>query len=190
MSSNEPPTVPDYELADEVMADTPEQLKVLANPTRVHILDLVMDRAATVSELAEALDRPKSSVAYHVQLLCKIGMLQVVRTRRVRAIEERFYGRTGRTIVFGNGRANGRSMIRKGFLAEAHAEAPHNGDFPATLRHARIAEDDAEEFFQRVNELAAEFTHLPRRGQRIMGFVAAVYPTDHPALPPQHGSEL
>ena len=89
-------------LAAEVQADTPTQLKALANPLRVQILDLVLERAATVTELAAALDRPKSSVAYHVDTLVEAGLLQVVRTRRVRAIEERFYGRTGRTIVLGD----------------------------------------------------------------------------------------
>ncbi len=187
MSINEPPMVPDYDLADEVMADTPEQLKAVTDATRSRILDLVMERAATVTELADALDRPKSSVAYHVNLLCEVGMLQVVRTRKVRAIEERFYGRTGRTIVFGDGKGSGTPMRRKGFLAEAHAEAPFDGEYLATLRHARIAEEHANEFFRRVSELATEFTRLPRSGDTMMGFVAAVYPTDHPSLPPADG---
>lgn len=184
MSSSEPSAVPDYELADEVVADTPEQLKAVTDQTRSHILNLVMERAATVSELAEALDRPKSSVAYHVNLLLEAGMLQVVRTRKVRAIEERFYGRTGRTIVFGNARDGGVPVRRKGFIAEAQAEAPFDGEYLATLRHARIGEEHVNEFFQRVGELAQEFTRLPRGGDTVMGFIAALYPTDHPSLPP------
>ncbi len=35
-----------------------------------------------------ALDRPKSSMAYHVDQLVEVGFLHVVRTRKVRAIEE------------------------------------------------------------------------------------------------------
>ena len=175
---------PDYDLDDVVFVETAEQMKIVSDTTRGQILDLVMERAATVSELALALDRPKSSVAYHVKLLCEIGMLQVVRTRRVRAIDERFYGRTGRTIVFGHDPATGASLIERGFLAEATAEAPVGGGYLATLRHARIAEEHADEFFDRVAELADEFTRLPRSGDTVMGFVAAVYPTDHPSLPP------
>ena len=60
------------------------------------ILGLLHERAATVSELAVALERPKSTVAHHVKVLNEAGLVQVVRTRRVRAIEERFYGRTAR----------------------------------------------------------------------------------------------
>ena len=53
--------VPDYELAATVAADTPEKMRAIVDPLRAQILDLVMDRAATVTELALALHRPKSS---------------------------------------------------------------------------------------------------------------------------------
>jgi len=176
--------VPDYELAPSVTADTPQLLKALAEPVRSVILDLVLERAATVTELATALDRPKSSVAYHVDVLVDVGLLQVVRTRRVRAIEERFYGRTGRTIVFGDGPTPARA-VRLDFLVEAQSEAAVSepGHIRSTMRHARIPEDRADEFFARVVELAEEFTTLPRDGDVVFGFVAAVYPTGHPVLP-------
>lgn len=175
--------VPDYELADSVAADSPEALKALADPVRSQILQLVLERAATVTELAGALDRPKSSVAYHVDVLVDTGLLRVVRTRKVRAVEERFYGRTGRTIVIGDGPAP-HGTRRRSFLVEAIGEVAPDGDLSATLRHARIPAELAEEFFERVVELAEEFTRLQRGGDVVHGFVAAVYPTDHPSLPP------
>jgi hypothetical protein len=45
-----------------------------------------------VAEPAAAVDRPMSTVAHHVNLLVLAGMLRIVRTRRVRAIDERYYG--------------------------------------------------------------------------------------------------
>ena len=175
---------PDYELAPEVHADTPAQLKAIANPLRTRILDLVLERAATVTELASALERPKSSVAYHVDTLVGVGLLQVVRTRRVRAIEERFYGRTGRTIVLGDGSLPDGTTGRN-LLQEASAEiaaVPEPGAL-TTLRHARIPADTAAAFFERVVELAEEFTRLPREGDVVFGLVAGVYRTGHPTLP-------
>jgi DNA-binding transcriptional ArsR family regulator len=178
--------VPDYELADSVIADGGAALKALADTTRVRILDLVLERAATVTELAAALGRPKSSVAYHVDTLVAAGLLRVVRTRKVRAIDERFYGRTGRTIVMG---AGGAGTHARNFLGEAINEASSSGvDALATLRHARIPEARAEEFFERVVALAEEFTRLPRGGDMVFGFVASVYPTDHPTLPNEQSS--
>src|SRR5690349_22657435 len=87
---------PDYELADRAELTRPDQVKALGHPLRNTILGLLHERAATVTELAGAVERPKSTVAHHVNVLAEAGLLQVVRTRRVRAIDERFYGRTAR----------------------------------------------------------------------------------------------
>ena len=175
---------PDYDLEASIPAETPGQLKAIFHPLRSQILDLVLDRAATVTELAAALDRPKSSVAYHVDVLVDAGMLRVVRTRQVRAIEERFYGRTGRTIVVGDAPLPA-GTAPQNFLAQAQAEAivTEAGHMLATLRHARIPEERADEFFERVAELAEEFSKLPRSGETVFGFVGAVFATDLPSLP-------
>ena len=176
--------VPDYDLAPSVTANTAQQLKAIAEPVRGLILDLVLERAASVTELAAALDRPKSSIAYHVDVLVDAGMLQVVRTRQVRAIEERFYGRTGRTIVVGDAPLPA-GTAPQNFLAQAQAEAilTEAGHMLSTLRHARIPEERAGEFFERVAELAEEFSKLPRSGDTVFGFVGAVFATDLPSLP-------
>lgn len=171
----------DYDLPDEVSASTSGQLKALADPTRVSILDLVLERSATVTELAAALDRPKSSVAYHVDKLVSAGLLQIVHTRKVRAIEERFYGRTGRTIKIGGGDGQ-KKVAGENFLTIAEREVLTDRDILATLRHARISERDAEEFFARVAELAEDFTRLQRSGDTVFGFVAGVYATNQPRL--------
>src|SRR5919201_5161061 len=93
--------IPDYELAERAEVTTPAQLRAMADPLRGTILDLLLERAATVAELAAAVGRPKSTVAHHVKVLLDAGMLRVVRTRRVRAIDERFYGRTARIFYLG-----------------------------------------------------------------------------------------
>src|SRR5437870_9365993 len=94
MAGNSHP--PDYDLADRIALTTPSQVKAIGHPLRTTILGLLHERAATVTELAVALERPKSTVAHHVKVLTEAGLVRVVRTRRVRAIEERFYGRTAR----------------------------------------------------------------------------------------------
>src|SRR3954451_9148034 len=93
----------DYQLVDEVHANTSTRMKALGDPLRMTILDLVLERAMTVTELAERLRRPKGSVAYHVKVLVDAELLQVVRTQKVRAIDERYSGRVARTIVFDHG---------------------------------------------------------------------------------------
>ena len=85
--------IPDYDLEETLVVSAPAQLRALADPLRATVLELLLERAASVTELAQAVDRPKSTVAYHVNLLVDAGLLRVVRTRRVRAIQERYYGR-------------------------------------------------------------------------------------------------
>src|SRR5438477_11664070 len=89
-------SVPDYELADTLELTTPEQVRAISDPLRTTILGLLHERAATVTELANAVKRPKSTVAHHVNVLAGAGLLQVVRTRRVKAIDARYSGRVAR----------------------------------------------------------------------------------------------
>src|SRR5581483_8989492 len=108
-------TPPDYELADRIALTTPPQVRALGHPLRNTILGLLHERAATVSELAAALGRPKSTVAHHVNVLTEAGLLQIVRTRRVRAIQERFYGRTARMFFVGVDRTAGDEEMPRDF---------------------------------------------------------------------------
>jgi DNA-binding transcriptional ArsR family regulator len=182
------PAIPDYELADRLEVTAPAQLRALADPLRGTILDLVLERAATVAELAAAVKRPKSTVAHHVNVLVDAGMLRVVRTRRVRAIDERYYGRTARVIYVGVVEKPGEdpTTVHANSLSVAAAEsvpAHEADDLRSILRHARIPRERVREFWQRVEPLVREFSELPRSGDTVYGFVVGLYPTDFPTLP-------
>jgi len=186
MSVNE--QVPDYQLDELIVVTAPDQLRAIADPLRSSILDLLHERAATVSELARALERPKSTVAYHVNLLVAAGLLQVVRTRRVRAIDERYYGRVARTIYIGAlTRDEDKRLVSSiNGLAEAAAEAaPAHAadDLRCLLLHARIPIDEVRAFWAEVQALSRKFGQIPRSGDRVYGFAAGLYPTDAPTLP-------
>jgi DNA-binding transcriptional ArsR family regulator len=182
------PPIPDYELADRIVVTAPEQLRALADPLRATILDLLLERAATVAELAAAIQRPKSTVAHHVNVLVEAGMLWVVRTRRVRAIDERYYGRTARVFYVGVLDRPGEdpTTVHANALSVAAAEsvpAHEADDLRSILRHARIPAERAAEFWERVVALSHEFAQLPRSGDTAYGFGAGLYPTDYPTLP-------
>ncbi|HEY5628338.1 MAG TPA: helix-turn-helix domain-containing protein [Candidatus Limnocylindrales bacterium] len=179
---------PDYELADRIALTQAAQVKALGHPMRNTILGLLHERAATVSELAVALERPKSTVAHHVKVLAEAGLVQVVRTRRVRAIEERFYGRTARMFYVAVERSAEGDDMPGSFndfevAAAESAGAYRDGKLWGFIRHARISEAQASEFWERMAELVAEFDRLPRSGETMYGFAVGVYPTDQPTLP-------
>jgi DNA-binding transcriptional ArsR family regulator len=180
--------IPDYELDEMLVVTAPEQLRALADPLRGTLLELVLERAATITELAQAVDRPKSTVGYHVNLLVDSGLLRVVRTRRVRAIEERFYGRVARTLYIGVlSRPEDKQVVAAmNGLAEAAAEAApaHAADeLRCLLLHARIPIEEVRAFWAEVQEVARRFAQIPRAGDQVYGFAAGLYPTDAPSLP-------
>lgn len=113
---------------------------------RTTILGLLHERAATVTALAAAVKRPKSTIAHHVNVLAEAGLLQVVRTRRVRAIEERFYGRTARMFYVGLGRHADGVDLPLDFndfevAAKESVAAYQAGRRRSFIRHARISEE-------------------------------------------------
>lgn len=184
MSSNTPP---DYQLADRLALTTPAQVRAISNPLRTTVLSLLHERAATVTELAAAVKRPKSTVAHHVKVLAQTGLVRVVRTRRVRAVKERFYGRTARMFYVSVERGAGDQHLPGDFndfevAAEESAVAFRDGRLWGFIRHARLPEERASEFWERITALVREFDQLPRSGETVYGFAIGIYPTDGPSL--------
>ena len=175
--------IPDYDLDDMVVVTEPAQLRALADDLRGSLLELVLERAATVTELAQAVGRPKSTVAYHVNLLVDAGLFKVVRTQRVRAIEERYYGRVGRTIVFDD-HSPGEVPFLHEMLSEVDLERSDDettGGF--TYRHARIPRERAQAYIDRLYELTLEFIDEPRDGDVEYGMYVGVFPTNRQIAP-------
>ena len=175
--------IPDYELDDLLVVTTPEQLRALADPLRSQLLELLLERAATKTEMATAVDRPKSSVAYHVNRLHEVGLVHVVRIRRVRAVEERYYGRVARTYYVGAlaNEEDKRLVAPINGLAQAAVEAgpAHVADeLRCTRVHARVPIESVQDFWAEVQELTRRFSQIPRSGTQVYGFAAGLYPTD------------
>jgi len=90
---------PDYEADDILIVSGTEQLRALADDARRRIVAVLRERAATTTELAEEVGLAKGTVAHHLKVLEAAGLVRVVRTRRVRALTESFYGRVARLYV-------------------------------------------------------------------------------------------
>lgn len=194
----------DYELDDVLDVDDAERMKALGDPLRLQICDLVLERASSVTELAERLDRPKGTIAYHVDVLVGAGLLKVVRTRKVRAMEERFYGRVARTYML---HATTGPEQPLGFLDDVLREIdrermserhdPTDQSAPSwtkatltTYRRARIPAERAAEYARRLSELTVEFIDEPRDGDVEFGLYVALFPTNRlrPTTPPDESS--
>lgn len=183
---------PDYELEDVLELIDPKQMRALFEDTRSEIASLLLERAATISELARTLGKPKGTIGHHMGVLEEAGLVRVVRTQKVRALEARYYGRTARTFVMGPEVGLGVELSPDYFLTSAATEyaaaaranlGERAAAMMSTLRHARIPADRAAEWQRRLNDLATEFVAEPRGGSTTFGLLIAIYPTDRPHLP-------
>ena len=168
---------PDYHLEETVPADTPEALRAITDATRLAILDLLLERAATTSQLGEALGRPRGTIGYHLKVLKQCGLVRVVRTERVRALTAKYYGRVGRTILISGAPGMKDPLF---IIHDALRDIEMtDGERPSllTARRARIPESRAAEYAKRLADLAVEFAAEPRDGERVYGLIAGVFPT-------------
>jgi DNA-binding transcriptional ArsR family regulator len=183
-------THPDYALAETLPLDQPEQVRALFEETRMQIIGLLSERAATIKELAETLEKPKGTVGHHIGVLEDAGLIHVVRTKKVRAIEAKYYGRTARTFLLQEQAKASVELDPGQFLATAAAEygrveEGHPIGAMSALRHARIQDDRAGEWMSRLKDLVMEFAAESRGGDTTYGLVVGLYPTDRPHLPDQ-----
>jgi len=113
---------------------------------------VLRERAATTTELAEEVGLAKGTVAHHLKVLEAAGLVKVVRTRRVRALTESFYGRVARLFVLKS--ADDRPQAK-----------------------ARLSPAHAAEFQRRVEELARDFEAAASTRGEEYELVAALYPS-------------
>jgi len=74
--------------------------------------------------------------------------------------------------------------------AKESVSAYDAGEMRSFIRHARIPEERAREFWERVHQVIHEFDRLPRAGDTVYGFTVGLYPMiDYPMLPPPPDEE-
>jgi DNA-binding transcriptional ArsR family regulator len=90
------------EIAEEFIVDDLEVLKAIAHNTRLDILQS-LKHPKTVKEIAQRLDIVATKLYYHVNLMEKHGLIQVVETNIVSGIIEKKYQVTARNYRLQDG---------------------------------------------------------------------------------------
>jgi DNA-binding transcriptional ArsR family regulator len=80
-----------YHIADKLVIENLETLKVVADPLRLRILDAFGDKPHTVKQIAKVLGIPPNKLYYHVNMLEEHNLIRVVDTRIVSGIIEKLY---------------------------------------------------------------------------------------------------
>lgn len=166
----------DYAAKDTMVVADPKQLKAMADPLRSQLIQLLRDRARSTQEISEELEIPKGTVGHHLKVLESAGLIRVVRTRKVRAVTEKFYGRTARLFLYQTedddaGRAISANTLRQaGMEVENAALAMGFG-----LVRARLAEKDIRRFYKRTEKLLADFRAADVAGGRPWSLTAGFW---------------
>src|SRR5215204_4136406 len=81
----------EFEPEKEFVLDNLEALKVTADPTRLRLLESLVEKPLTVKEVAKKLDIASTKLYYHINLLEEHGLIRVVKQRVVSGIIEKQY---------------------------------------------------------------------------------------------------
>jgi DNA-binding transcriptional ArsR family regulator len=176
------PAGPDYDAPDVLVVREPEQLKALGDELRGRIVVMLRERAQSVSELAAKLGMPKGTVAHHVKVLESAGLLKVVRTRRVRALTESYYGRTARLFLYESADTAGyedvRNIVAASLRVAAEEILPVDEEDAAAcsgVLRVRLSQADAKRFDRRLTKLMDDFRDCEDPNGTPYGLALALY---------------
>jgi DNA-binding transcriptional ArsR family regulator len=169
----------DYAAEDTMVVSDSAQLRAMADPFRTQLIQLLRDRARSTQEISEELSIPKGTVGHHLKVLESAGLIRVVRTRKVRALTEKFYGRTARLFLYqtedpADGRAISAVTLRQ--AANEVDAAPIVAGFG--LVRARLSEKDMERFERRAKKLMDDFRAADRAGGIPSSLTAGLWATE------------
>ncbi len=188
------------ELAVEFIVDDLELLKVIAHGTRLDILQR-LKLPKTVKEIAHQLDIPATKLYYHVNLMEKHGLIQVVETNLVSGIVEKTY-----QVVARNYRIDDRLLTDQSSTSEEWSrmlnaifdvtkseirrtmqqtkQNPFKDDESGGIlwrANLRLTAEQYQTFYGRLKTLLDEIQALPKEAkddpaQNLYGLTIAYYP--------------
>ena len=167
---------PDYEAPDVLVVSERDQLRALADDVRTAIIALLRDHARSTQQLARELGIPKGTIGHHLKVLERARLVHVVRTRQVRAVTEKFYGRTARLFLFeaedpADARALSAAALRRSAAElEVSPEAVRFG-FPKS----RLVHRDEVRLERRLKRLIDDFLAAETPGGTPYALAVALY---------------
>lgn len=138
---------------------TADEAKALANPLRLRILRLCLERARTNKELGEYLGREPGALLHHVRKLHRTGFLELAEQRPgPRGTVEKPYRATGKswTLDVGDTEQAVSFAALEAFREETR-EAGAARQVMMSRLTLRLSEDRAGELSQRLQDLIAEY---------------------------------
>jgi DNA-binding transcriptional ArsR family regulator len=86
-----PPRSPRKPRVQAERARATQELRALAHPLRLRLVEEFAGQARTTMQVAEAMGEPPTRLYHHVNALERAGILRLARTRQVRGTTEKYY---------------------------------------------------------------------------------------------------
>ena len=170
-----------FKPAAEYIIEDLETLKVLADPLRLSIVEL-LNKPGNVKRVAEEIGKPPTKLYYHFNLLEKHHLIKMVDTRIVSGIVEKHYQATARSFrikrnllspgsasfdegldvtlagIFGDARNDLREALVAGVVNTDDERAPDHQQLKMLRSRLRMKPGRAEAFYEQLNALIKEFS--------------------------------
>jgi DNA-binding transcriptional ArsR family regulator len=191
-----------YERDAQFMVSDLDTLRVLTDPLRLQILEVLDQRPQTVNQVADKLGHSGSRLYYHINMLEKHGLIKVVETRMVNNMVEKLYWLTAKDIEIDKsllefsreGVQDGlvnlvsssleatrsemlRSLQERSFQLD-HGARPIPRDIIIQTSRKRLKDETYQKFLEKIRALLKEFSELPEEmgsGENINSFSLALF---------------
>lgn len=162
-----------------------ETLKVITDPLRFQILEVLGEEPQTVKSVADKLGMTSNRLYYHFNMLESTGLIKVVRTQTINNIIEKFYWTTAKEIMVDQDIVNAnpeavvedinrviiaaldttkediiRSLHTLDFTAKKE-DGEKSNDISVFRVKKRISDKDYEKISKKFKNLLDEFQNLP-----------------------------
>jgi len=181
---------------DVQVVSSVQQLKALLDRKRLTILRMMAQKPMTVTQVADELNLVPASIHYHVKVLERAALVELVDTRERSGILEKYYAAKARDFVvdpaLGHS-AHAPSYALDAIVGDMHAAsaAIASGSVDAStvltaqLGAARLSPVRAREFAHKLEKLIAEFMACDEAdGAPLYSMALALYP-----MPGRAGSD-
>ncbi len=81
----------EFQPEESFLIDDIETLRVVADPTRIQIMEVLTTQAHTVKQVADKLGSASSKLYYHMNTLQKNGLVTLVGTKMVANLQEKYF---------------------------------------------------------------------------------------------------
>jgi len=190
--------------ADVYTISNLDQVKVVADPLRVRILETIVLEPRTTKQIAELLGEKPTRLYHHVDALAEAGLIRLVDTRPVRGTTEKYYQAVARsfrtdpglfsrsdagddearaladvaTTVLSNVTEEVRELILSGYdIASAEDGLLSYVEVHASEDEIRALHDRLMAFLNDLQEMCCDDTEAPD-GERRYRFSLAWFPLD------------